>query len=857
MKKIIYAVLACLAVTSAFAQQDLTLYNMRYLHQAGFTNPAFTPECKVTFSGPLVGSNYFRAGNSGFTINKLRTLGEGPDKISKVLDRMGKISYLDFETRRDWLHVGFRVKEKNYFSINVSTRFEARFSYSKNMGAVMLLGNGWDEAEAAEFGLSSEYAFLGKRVDLDGTAVDVIGYNEIGLQYARKLLDDKLAIGIRPKLLLGFANVNTAESVLGMTTDAETFALTLDGSYEINTSFPVDTSGEFSSGEISSVLFDNMGFGLDVGASFDITEKFQVSASVTDLGRITWKTNATTYKVENANVVFEGLTLDGSVFSSDSDTSSENFGETMLDSIVNQFGPDTTYGDYSAFLSPRINVGANYSFNEKSNVGLLLNGHVVKSRLRGAMTLSYNYRVFRKVGFSANYSINNRSFLNLGLGGSFNLGPWQAYLMFDNVIPFFVPSVVKNAHVRFGVNWNIGCKTDKDKDGIKDKDDDCPDVPGVPEFKGCPDTDGDGIQDSEDDCPEEKGSKELNGCPDRDGDGIMDSEDKCPDAPGIEQFAGCPDTDEDGIQDSEDECPTVAGVAAFNGCPDTDEDGIRDSEDDCPEKAGLAAFNGCPDTDGDGIQDSEDACPEKPGPAQFQGCPDTDGDGLADNKDGCPEKAGPVENNGCPYGDRDGDGVVDKDDSCPDTPGPAENKGCPYADLDGDGVLDKDDACIDTPGPVENNGCPYSDLDGDGVLDKDDRCPQTPGLVENEGCPKIEEEEQEVLNTAFDNLEFETGKDVIKSSSFESLDALAELLIKKEDWKIQISGHTDNVGNDASNMALSEKRAKSVGKYLESKGVMRDKMIIQWFGETKPIADNSTPEGRAKNRRVEMEVVFD
>ena len=226
--------------------------------------------------------------------------------------------------------------------------------------------------------------------------------------------------------------------------------------------------------------------------------------------------------------------------------------------------------------------------------------------------------------------------------------------------------------------------------------------------------------------------------------------------------------------------------------------------------------------------DSEDDCPEKAGPVEFQGCPDTDSDGLPDNKDACPEIAGPVDNQGCPFGDRDGDGVIDREDSCPDT-----------------------------PGPVENAGCPYSDLDGDGVLDKDDRCPQTPGPVDNEGCPVIEEEELEVLNTAFDALEFETGKDIIKATSYASLNELADLMIKKEAWKLQISGHTDSQGSDAANMSLSEKRAKAVSTYLESRGVKTDQLIVKWFGETEPIADNATAEGRAKNRRVEMEVKFD
>lgn len=116
--------------------------------------------------------------------------------------------------------------------------------------------------------------------------------------------------------------------------------------------------------------------------------------------------------------------------------------------------------------------------------------------------------------------------------------------------------------------------TDRDKDGIKDKDDACPDVPGLAQFQGCPDTDGDGVPDKDDNCPEVAGPVENNGCP-------------------------WPDTDGDGVLDKDDACPSVAGPAANNGCPwpDTDGDGILDKDDACPTVAGLAQYNGCPRTD--------------------------------------------------------------------------------------------------------------------------------------------------------------------------------------------------------------------------------------------------------------------
>ena len=137
---------------------------------------------------------------------------------------------------------------------------------------------------------------------------------------------------------------------------------------------------------------------------------------------------------------------------------------------------------------------------------------------------------------------------------------------------------------------------------------------------------------------------------DTDGDGIYDKDDACPDVPGLEAFNGCPDSDNDGIEDSKDDCPNEAGLAEFNGCPDTDGDGVPNNNDDCPEVAGLKELNGCPDADGDGVADNVDDCPNEAGPAANKGCPwpDTDGDGVLDKDDKCPDEAGTVANNGCP-----------------------------------------------------------------------------------------------------------------------------------------------------------------------------------------------------------------
>jgi outer membrane protein OmpA-like peptidoglycan-associated protein len=120
---------------------------------------------------------------------------------------------------------------------------------------------------------------------------------------------------------------------------------------------------------------------------------------------------------------------------------------------------------------------------------------------------------------------------------------------------------------------------------------------------------------------------------------------------------------------------------------------------------------------------------------------------------------------------------------------------------------------------------------------------------------ELMEEEEEILKEAFDNLEFETGKAIIKESSFQSLENLATLMMKKPIWRIKIAGHTDSQGKASSNLRLSKKRANAVADFLIKNNILKDRIDVEWFGETKPISTNKTKAGRAKNRRVEMEIL--
>lgn len=342
---------------------------------------------------------------------------------------------------------------------------------------------------------------------------------------------------------------------------------------------------------------------------------------------------------------------------------------------------------------------------------------------------------------------------------------------------------------------------------------------------------------------------------DKDNDNVSDKKDECPKVPGLWALKGCPDADGDGVTDKIDKCPNEPGLKEFAGCPDSDGDGIIDELDQCPDARGSAYYHGCPDSDGDSIIDQNDGCPFNAGPQSMDGCPDQDGDGIPDKEDNCPTMIGTRINHGCPFIDTDGDGIIDEQDNCPGVKGPVENLGCPYQDSDNDSIPDKDDDCPSLPGTRVFKGCP--DTDGDGISDRYDLCPSIAGIERNHGCPEIKKEEQEILKRAFSNLEFETGKSVIRTSSLSSLDELAGVLLKRSEFKLSLAGYTDNVGKPEANLSLSKNRTLAVKNYLVKKGIEPSRIKTEWFGQSQPVASNNTPEGRQQNRRVEMKIVFE
>jgi len=282
---------------------------------------------------------------------------------------------------------------------------------------------------------------------------------------------------------------------------------------------------------------------------------------------------------------------------------------------------------------------------------------------------------------------------------------------------------------------------------------------------------------------------------------------------------------------------------------DSDGDGVPDNLDKCPNTPkGVAVYSdGCPlDLDGDGVPDYLDKCPGTPKGTvvNASGCPaDSDGDGVPDELDKCPNTArgvmvGP---DGCPI-DSDGDGIPDAYDKCPNTPkgtivGP---DGCPL-DSDGDGIPDYLDECPRTPpgAKVLPNGC---------ALTGDCRKPRPGEAVDANGCALDK-------NFILRGVKFEFDSDRLTEPAKLILNEVGETLKAYPSIKVDLEGHTDNIGSDNYNLGLSERRANSVKTYLTGRGIPAARMNPVGYGETRPIDTNDTDAGREENRRVELKVL--
>lgn len=438
MNRISALLIALVTVVAAQGQNGYTQYRLPGVMQSSALNPAFAPNAQVHIGLPGLTGTDVRLAHNGFVLSDVISI--RPDdslevNIDGMIEAMGDRNLISMDSRVDLVTFGIGG-EKFFVSAAITERAHLRFGYPRDLMVLAWEGNG--------------QSLLGERASLDNFGMDFTAYREYALG-ASIQVTPKLTVGARGKFLQGRLNTFTRTSRFGMHTDAQTFALSFDGEGEINTSGiqELTDSTAFDAATLWQSRGNN-GWGLDLGADWQFSDKLSLSASVLDIGSIQWKHNTRTYSAERFTYEFIGLDVNDAL------TDSTDIFETLLDSLENLVQTGEFTGSYRTPLNPRIFMAASYHLSERISLGALFHGELYRGVLIPTAAASFDVKINRWFGSTVNWAYTNRSFNNLGIGFYLHGGPVQFYVVTDNILAPFVPQHASGLQATFGLNLAIG-----------------------------------------------------------------------------------------------------------------------------------------------------------------------------------------------------------------------------------------------------------------------------------------------------------------------------------------------------------------------------------------------------------------
>lgn len=432
-------------------------------------------------------------------------------------------------------------------------------------------------------------------------------WGEFGMSYARILMDRGehfLKGGFSAKYLYGaftgYAKANNINISYNYTGNPNTST--------------TSSTGYLESGNLTSLdNFDDPtentgnGFGVDFGFTYEYRPDHQQYKYTNKEGGTSYHKNQNKYKFR---LGFSVTDL-GSINYKDAIVSTYNVNTSYTDA---QYDADPSFDNLYTKISETksvkfklptaIHLNADWRMNKRFYLNLNTDFSAVAAENKNSSYINNNVSLtprYEVKWLSLYAPISYLEYSGLQAGFGFRVGP--LFVGSGSIVSAMISETQAiDAHAGLKIPIYQGKVKDIDFDGIKDKDDSCPDVAGPVENKGCPwgDADNDGLTDNLDKCPTEFGPTENKGCPwtDKDGDKVLDKDDKCPEVVGAIENKGCPwgDEDKDGVTDNLDNCPTVFGEKDNKGCPYTDKDGdkVLDKDDKCPEIAGTIENSGCP-----------------------------------------------------------------------------------------------------------------------------------------------------------------------------------------------------------------------------------------------------------------------
>jgi hypothetical protein len=306
--------------------------------------------------------------------------------------------------------------------------------------------------------------YIGDGVSSRNPGMNAFYYREFSFGYSTKVGRYSL-IGGHAKVLFGLAGVFTKRKPVNLSVNQLTYNIDASWNPKVNTSLPLVVSynalGNVSSASLGSINpvnfllnFKNQGLATDFGFIYK-KDKITWSGSILDVGLIWWHDQ--TNKFENkGEIYFQGATLTDGM-------DPVAYANSIRDSLSNQFRFKATQKGFITFLNPRIYFGGTYPIHKQIKVGALGRTELYPGRPIVGLTLSATAFTQKGSTLSVNYSIMNGSFVNVGVGAGFSNDKFQFFILSDNVVFFFSPETTRNANIRFGFNFFIGCNEEKKK----------------------------------------------------------------------------------------------------------------------------------------------------------------------------------------------------------------------------------------------------------------------------------------------------------------------------------------------------------------------------------------------------------
>lgn len=386
------------------------------LPQVSYYNPAFKPQYKVSVGLP--GSSVFaQFTNNGFSY-KAAVRKENNAMVvdlNAFYGSLAKKNYINTNLQADLLSVGVKAGARLYFTFNATAKTRTSLMLPKDLFGIVIGGT---------------TPYVNKTASVSPQA-DVISYLELGTG-AAYTVNNHLTIGARIKFLKGIANATTHRADLDISLSDE-YAITVQANADVRTSgiHNLIDGDNYDIAESWQDYTQNNGLAIDLGASYRINDRINVSASLIDIGSIRWRNDTYGYRIDpdKAKYTFEGIDLNRMINDDD------GYMNEVMDSLAANFEP--VEGRISAYRTPlpgRLYLSGTYKIGKNFTTGALFFAEKTRGRFMPGLTLSLNKEFGRRIGTSLTYTITNNAYNNIGAGIAFNFSPLQLYFVGDNLL---------------------------------------------------------------------------------------------------------------------------------------------------------------------------------------------------------------------------------------------------------------------------------------------------------------------------------------------------------------------------------------------------------------------------------------